>query len=56
VDRVCGGAGNHELEFATGRSGQLVTALDGDLRVSCAELCELSRDGSAKPGLQVVGG
>ena len=51
------GVGDHELEFAAGRSGQLVAALDGDLRVSCAELCELSRNGLAEPGLQfVVGG
>ena len=34
VDRICGGAGDHELEFAAGRSGELVATLDGDLRVS----------------------
>ena len=56
MDRICGGAGDHELEFAAGRSGQFVATLDRDLRVSCAELCELPRNGLADPGLQVVGG
>jgi hypothetical protein len=56
VDRICGRAGDHELEFAPGRSGQLVTALDGDLRVLRAELYELSGNGLAEPGLQVVDG
>jgi hypothetical protein len=56
VDGICGGVGDHQLEFAAGRSGQLVTALDGDLRVSCAEVCELSRYGFADPGFQVVVG
>jgi hypothetical protein len=52
VDRWGGGIGDHELELAAGRAGQLGAALNADLWIMDAKLEELLGDGLAKAGLQ----